>query len=127
MKRVKELVAQRSAICKRQDETALTKLEDEIFSICKEKDMHSIAVKCAVDSEHFGDLGTFYILCDDEVKTMLEGIENIYEMVSFVKENKELYVEVYGKPNVIDKKIDFSEEFLAIVNDDSIPFKDKLF
>jgi len=127
MKRVKELVAQRSAICKRQDETALTKLEDEIFSICREKDMHSIAVKCAVDSEHFGDLGTFYILCDDEVKSILEGIDDIYEMVDFINNNSNLYVEVYGKPSVIDKWIDFSEEFLAIVNDDSIPFKDKLF
>jgi len=127
MKRVKELIAQRSEICKRRDETALTNIENEVFSICREKDMHSIAVKCAVDSEHFGDLGTFYILCDDEVKTMLERINNIYEMVSFINDNSNLYVEVYGKPNVIDKWIDFSEEFLAIVNDDSIPFKEKLF
>ena len=127
MKRIKELEAQRSSICKKQDDIALTKLENEIFSICREKDMHSIAVKCAVDSEHFGDLGTFYILCDDEVKTMLERINNIYEMVSFINDNSNLYVEVYGKPSVIDKWIDFSEEFLAIVNDDSIPFKEKLF
>ena len=127
MKRIDELIAQRDIICKRRDETALTNIENEVFSICREKDMHSIAVKCAVDSEHFGDLGTFYILCDDEVKTMLERINNIYEMVSFINDNSNLYVEVYGKPSVIDKWIDFSEEFLAIVNDDSIPFKDKLF
>jgi len=127
MKRIDELIAQRDIICKRRDETALTNIENEVFSICREKDMHSIAVKCAVDSEHFGDLGTFYILCDDEVKTMLERINNIYEMVSFINDNSNLYVEVYGKPSVIDKWIDFSEEFLAIVNDDSIPFKEKLF
>jgi len=89
--------------------------------------MHSIAVKHAVCSENLGNLDTCYMLCDDEVKTMVKWIENIHEMVDFIDKNSDLYVEVYGKPSVIDKKIDFSEEFLAIVNDDTIPFKERLF
>jgi len=37
MKRIKELEVQRDIICKRRDSEALTKIEDEIFSICRER------------------------------------------------------------------------------------------
>ena len=124
---MKDLLEKRDNACKVQNSNKLQEIENEIFAICRERGMHSIAVKHAVCNENLGNLDTCYMLCDDEVKTMVEGIENIHEMVDFIDENRDLYIEVYAKPNVIDKKIDFSEEFLATINDDSVPFKEKLF
>lgn len=86
-----------------------------------------IKVKIAPDNEILGDMGTCYIVT--EHKGFIEVLESITDekvMACFLDDNEQYFTELVVTPSEYDKEIDLSEQVMKLIEDWTIPFKDKI-
>ena len=89
--------------------------------------MKTIKAKFAPDDKTFKDMGTVYLKTDNQ--GFIDGLAKITkfkEMTVYLDEYKHLYQELEQDPQKYDFTFDTSADMVKLVQDDNLPFSEKL-
>jgi len=91
------------------------------------KKQQIVKVKYAPDTEELADMGTVYIVADNEVFIhSLNKIKDYKTMVKFLDNNKNNYDELVKTPDTYDLEFDVSHTMLEAVHNSEMDVKEKL-
>jgi hypothetical protein len=86
-----------------------------------------VKVKFAPDTEELADMGTVYIITDDEIFIKaLSEIKFYKTMVNFLDNNKNNYDELVKTPDTYDFEFDVSHTMLEAVLNSEMDVEEKL-
>ena len=92
-----------------------------------QKNKQLIKVKYAPDTEELSDMGTVYIITDDEsFVRSLSAIKDYKTMVKFLDDHKDMYVELVKTPDTFDLEFDVSHTMLEAVQNSEMDIGKKL-
>ncbi|MBE0497412.1 MAG: hypothetical protein IBX45_13415 [Campylobacterales bacterium] len=100
---------------------------DTLMQKSYQKNKQLIKVKYAPDTEELADMGTVYIVTDDVAFIhALSEIKHYKNMVKFLDNNKDMYVELVKTPDTFDLEFDVSHTMLEAVQNSEMDIGEKL-
>ena len=98
---------------------------DTLMQKSYQKNKQLIKVKYAPDTEELSDMGTVYIITDDvDFIHALSEIKHYKNMVKFLDNNKDMYVELVKTPDTFDMEFDVSHTMLEAVENSEMDIEE---